>query len=455
MNKKRISIIGTCLSRNLFNTSLLNDVFDIDCYICQVCTWALFDKGLPVQKETIYKANVADFEARILWYELCKTAKDELVKYNSEYVMIDLHNIYADFYEISLGENTVYAQNNSGIIDSRFHALQAVEELKGIKSRKAKLTSLDRDVVVKGLKSLADFLKANYEEDKIILHIPRRASRYCDLQNNFIDYDENLVQKEIMHDSRVYEFSEVLKSFLPKAKVLYNLDNYTAKYILSNIQNGTPIPESNHFSDFDNINTAEKLISLLQIDYEKYRRRQISALEYEVLRYNSLYLTSQKDLLNSSKDFITLNDYFDKIEDLRDVIIVISAKDNAADKIKYFRNKAFLGITADIGLREAYVAIIDKSHDFIFEQNGTDKIKKEYSVEGHNVTVQSAGFVSGNISSVKVDDGIELSGNHRGLNIVLLNSKTLELVDTAYCDTHGDRFLKVYSQYFSNVKIKV
>ncbi len=57
---------------------------------------------------------------------------------------------------------------------------------------------------------------------------------------------------------------------------------------------------------------------------------------------------------------------------------------------------------------------------------------------------------------LKINDSTtELSLNKRGLNFVLLNAKTLDVVDTFKCDTHLDPDLTIKSIYLSKIKIKV
>lgn len=458
MDKKHITIIGSCVTRNLFNTTLLNNIFDIDTYICQVCEFALFDKGLNIPTEIIYKANIPDFTARCIDYELNKNTTDIIKNKKSEYVIIDLHNIYTSIFMASLDDfqTYVYTQSNAYTMVNSQKALNMVDELKNLKLREVKFKDFDKNIIKSGLISLAEFLKENFEEHKIIIHIPKRVEYFSDINNNIFKFDQSLIDEESKYDSIVFEFSHFLAKQLPRAKLFYNTNNTISKLIESNIVNGFDIPQSNHFSDYDNLNAAINLINLLGIRYECFYTQKIDPINIEVVKLSNLAMKNLKSFLNINKNGLSLNNYFDKIDNFEDFIFIISAKDEASKNIKYFRNKSKLGITCSFNLRDSYIAIIDKSRNFIYENSSQEKLSYKYTVNDSSIHIQSAGFDAGNISSVKIDtDEKNLSPNKRGLNIVVLNAKTLEVVDQAHCDTYIDKDLNVDSYYFKNVKLKI
>ena len=183
MEKKHISIIGSCVSRNLFNTTLLKNVFEIDQYICQICEFALFDSGLNIKKEDIYKANIPEFTSRCFNYELNKTAIDELKQKKSEYILIDLHNISSSIYEASIDDfkNSVYTQSSGHDLFNYLPYLNNVNNLKRLKLKEIKFVEFDKTIIENGLIRLSEFLKENYEESKIIIHIPKRVKLYSDI----------------------------------------------------------------------------------------------------------------------------------------------------------------------------------------------------------------------------------------------------------------------------------
>ena len=139
---------------------------------------------------------------------------------------------------------------------------------------------------------------------------------------------------------------------------------------------------------------------------------------------------------------MNLNEYFKKPRRFKNKIIVISVKDEASRYISNFNAASDLGLCMKIKFRASYVAVIDMKRDFLYEKQSDSKIECSYKVNSKYIDIISAGFNSGNISSVKVGDR-EYSPNATGLNVVILKSKSLRLVDRFVCDSFLDSTLAV------------
>lgn len=466
MEKKHISIIGTCVSRNLFNSTLLKNIFEIDQYICQVCEFALFDSGLNIKKEDIYKANIPEFTARCFNYELNKTAIDELKKKRSEYILIDLHNISYSIYEASIDnfKNFVYTQSTGHDLFNYLPYLNRVNNLKELKVKEIKFVDFDEKIIKNGLIKLSEFLKENYEEDKIIIHIPKRVKLYSDINGNIFSFDKANIEKDTLYDSIVFKYSNFLISLLPNCKVFYNTNNTVAKLIEGNINNNINMPQSDHFSDYDNFCAAKNLIKCIGINSNLNNDSIIEPINVELTNLSNNVLKNLIIINRYSEFIVNLNTYFDKISNYNDFIFIFSVKDEASLYIKYFRNKTNLGISANIGYRQSYIAVVDKSRNFIYEESSNNKLSYNYRVKCEmkdssfndvSILIKSAGFNCGNISEININGGDNLSLNKRGLNIIILNAKTLDIVDRVNCDTHNDRQLLIESDYLKNIKIKI
>ena len=220
-----------------------------------------------------------------------------------------------------------------------------------------------------------------------------------------------------------------------------------------------------HYTEYYYIEWSKRLINLLNINLSNYYSLKIEPNIYECIRYKNLYLKSLKNKKLANENLkvneYNLNDYVSNIENLSDFIIIISAKDECSNRLKSFTNKSLLDIKMNVKYRESYIAIIDKSRNFVKEIVSNDSINYEYKNDlPHNaiIRIKSAGYECGNMSSIvlKINDSTtELSLNKRGLNFVLLNAKTLDVVDTFKCDTHLDPDLTIKSIYLSKIKIKV
>lgn len=139
---------------------------------------------------------------------------------------------------------------------------------------------------------------------------------------------------------------------------------------------------------------------------------------------------------------MNLNEYFANVKKFKKKIIVISVKDEGAKYIKNFTARSGLKIKMDLKFRQSYVAVIDPMREFLYEKSDSSKIACSYKVGKKYIDIVSAGFDAGKVSSVKVD-GEEYSLNRTGINVVILKSKSLKLVESFNCNTFADDKLTV------------
>ena len=139
---------------------------------------------------------------------------------------------------------------------------------------------------------------------------------------------------------------------------------------------------------------------------------------------------------------MNLNEYFSNTRYFKNKIIVISAKNEPSKKIKRFLSRENLGLKMEIGYRNSYIAVIDNKRGFIFEKADKDIQECSYKVKNKYIDIISAGFESGDKSSIKIDS-VEYSNNRRGLNIAIFHYKSLALVDKFFVDTCEDSSLTI------------
>ena len=92
-----------------------------------------------------------------------------------------------------------------------------------------------------------------------------------------------------------------------------------------------------------------------------------------------------------------------------------------------------LGLKFNVGYRSSYIAIVDKSNNFVYEDSSQEKINYNYVINGTFINVQSAGFNCGSLSKIIID-GVDYSPNRRGLNIVLIRKKDFVVIERIHCD---------------------
>ena len=466
MEKKHISVIGSCVSRHLFNNILLDSIFTVDKYSYQICVWDLFGDKIKIDKEELLKYYSEEFTARMITYDFNKITLDEIASANSEYLIIDLYNIIAPICEFKLKDKTIYTQFTYDRYSSLINNIDNFNNLKDLKYQKYPFQKLDKSIVYKGLRKLAGWIKKHFDLNKVIIEIPSFADKYFDLENQLFDYSEQTLINNNNQISIIKEFSLYLADLLPEAN-LFDLsgDNSIAQFNIYDNLNILSTPPPMHYTEYYYIEWSKRLINLLNINLSNYYSLKIEPNIYECIRYKNLYLKSLKNKKLANENLkvneYNLNDYVSNIENLSDFIIIISAKDECSNCIKSFTNKSLLDIKMNVKYRQSYIAIIDKSRNFVKEIVSNDSINYEYKNDlPHNaiIRIKSAGYECGNMSSIvlKINDSTtELSLNKRGLNFVLLNAKTLDVVDTFKCDTHLDPDLTIKSIYLSKIKIKV
>ena len=139
---------------------------------------------------------------------------------------------------------------------------------------------------------------------------------------------------------------------------------------------------------------------------------------------------------------MNINEYFSKPSKFKNKIIVISVKDEASKYISGFVMGIGLGLSLKLKFRSSYVAVIDMRRDFIYEKESADRIECSYKAGEKYIDIVSAGFDSGNFSSVRVGER-EYSCNSNGLNVVILKSRSLAPVDRFVCNSYLDKELNI------------
>lgn len=461
MEKKHISIIGSCISRHLFNTSILESAFIVDKYAYQICIWDLFGDKINIEKDELLKYYNEEFTARMITYDLTKCTLEELSLAKSEYLILDLYNIIENVLRFKIGDSTIYSQVSYDRYSLFLNNVQNIVKNNQIIYSKCSYKEIDENIILNGLKKLAVWIKKYFELNKVMIVIPSFASQYVDIEGKLYNYAESSYINFQNNLSVIKKYSLYLTNLLHGIKLLdlSDINSISQFNIYDNLARLTPPPM--HYLDEFYIAWSKEILQLFNLNFEDFNELPISSISYECARYRNLYLKTLKG--NKKQIFYeyNLNDYISMIEDLSDFVIIISAKDECSFSLKYFSNKSLLGINMDVKYRDAYIAIIDKSRNYIKEIVSENMISFEYKnnlPESSSIIIKSAGYNSGNLSSIilnKNNESIELSLNKRGLNFVLLNSKTLELVDQFRCDTHLDSSLKINSLYLSKVKIKI
>ncbi len=132
-----------------------------------------------------------------------------------------------------------------------------------------------------------------------------------------------------------------------------------------------------------------------------------------------------------------LDSYLEALRDDR-YSVFISAKEDCTQNLKgsTLERLRALGLKAELEgkYRSSYYAVI--SDGTVKEGQGDQRLEYGGSIRGGRTSyrIVSAGMKSGNTSSIQID-GEEYGKNRRGLNIVVYNNETMEVLDSVCFDT--------------------
>ena len=471
MEKRHISIIGSCVSRHMFNTPALEELFTVDRYAYQLATWDICSPGLEIGRDEINKYYKEEFTARMVWYDLAKVTLTELELAESEYLLIDLYTIIQNVRAFTLGGNTVYSQVSYDRYSNFINAKESGSSWRDIVFEVKSLREIDEQTIINGFARLAEWVKKNYKPENTVIMIPPFAKRYIKIDNEICSYSEEYLKTQEGSKNTVEKYSIMLSSMIPGSHLLdLSREPVLAQYgIYDDIKR--IVPTDVHYTDENYVRYSELFLRVLGINSPATVCGEHTPIGYECIRFRNLFLKKREEAkavvgASQTETILTLetnlNEYVKRINDPKDFIIIISAKDEAKNLISRFTEKEKLGLKMELIVRGSYIAVVDMSRNFIYEYASADAQSYEYKVGDVSFVIESRGYASGNFSSIKrIRDLVseEFSENRRGLNIALFNAKTLEIVDRFKCDTHLDTDLKVESRYVARLvtdyKIKI
>ena len=122
----------------------------------------------------------------------------------------------------------------------------------------------------------------------------------------------------------------------------------------------------------------------------------------------------------------------------RDVTVFISIKDEGVSSLTSTLREDLHELGTQIDLkgkeRNSYVAVISPQ-ETIEEINEASPVNAKGTVQGIPYQIVSAGFTSGNSSSIMIG-GAEYSKNSRGMNIAVFDNQTKTVIDSFAIDTY-------------------
>ncbi len=455
MEKIKVSIIGSCVTRELFNDPRLSSIFDIKQYGFQVNPINLVsDEGLGIPKEIINKSPNPEFLNRNLDFDLNKSLKNLIEQSESEYIFVDLYSIIGDMYLCTYnGKETIIKTNSTIFTLPKLKDTLTKNMMPDLSFKKIFIEDIKEDTIKTGIKSLAEWISLNFKH-AVILH-PKFCIKYLNKDKKIINYSNIYMEKINRNQTIIDKWTEFLcENLISKTVLKFPNDLISELISLDYINKAEPNPV--HYLTSQKFKLSSKLLKLLGLDYKMFFSHQLEPLDYliESTKLNYENTKQLKDRLEKEL-LINIDVYTNWLNSLTHHLIIFCCKDTMALKLKFWKNRFSLGLEFNVNTRDSFIGIIDTKNNFKYENTSQEAITYTYNIPNtdKNIYIESHGWNAKSLSSI-IFENQELSKNSRGLNIVVVDLNTFEIVDKSTCDLHDDDFVLIHSDLFQKYNNK-
>ena len=426
-----VAIIGSCVSRELFNDTRTLEMFRVGIYAFQVNIWDLCSESLELPDDFISSIPVENFTRRMIKYDLNKTVLKEIKDMQPNYLVIDLFNICNDAIRIQKEGKSVFLKTNR---TSFIYEQLCNKDLQNVQYKLFRYDEINQTRILKGLERLARWINANIPSTNVVLHYPYFINKYYNLKNEIVTYTVARQTELNKLKNAIYLYTDFLCANLANKTVFNPRGEFLGRYRQADNLLHSAVPV--HYTSADSI----KLVSqFLQTIHHNSSISEFDALSLECMTLSNLVCRLNKSLKYVDSDFTTsLNNYVSKYLDTNEQIVVISTKNQASEYIHKFYMKTKLGIQLNVNHSESYVCIIDRLNKYVVEKTDKNDACLCYSISGLEIKCDS-NFTQ-NKSSIIIN-GVEYSKNCRGLNFVIIDRKQQKVVKSFNVDTYDDALL--------------
>ena len=183
------------------------------------------------------------------------------------------------------------------------------------------------------------------------------------------------------------------------------------------------------------VNEVKKPLSSVDIINEKMaeikKKDRFTDLKMNALLNGQLYMMISQ-----------INNYLDKLnENKENLLIAIAVKDTPGFELKEDIASRILRLGGKISLVDkhwkSYILIIDGGNNVseVISRN-EERVAYVGTINGKTYKVVSRSYRQGNIGAIIID-GVDYSENRRGLNIVVIDKRLNEVIDSVAFDTHA------------------
>lgn len=208
----KIDIIGTCYTRELFNTTT---DYNVNIYLMQQSIFTMFSNPLNVSLKDIVSHDNFNFKNRMLYYEFNKLALKTLREKHSDFIVIDLIDNVRKFFEFNNPNNVriISTKDSKLTIDH----MKSLYEYNNINFMEKDSRDIDELQLLNFMKKFISILLKCYDKNNIILN-------KVQMQN---EYYLNNVKKTILNNyfydrlDFIQKLEDIFVELLPDCKILY------------------------------------------------------------------------------------------------------------------------------------------------------------------------------------------------------------------------------------------
>lgn len=205
MNKINISVIGACVTRDIFNSKFVSDYKDYynvvsSCY--QTSLISIMSNTIKIQQNELI-GNIQPHQKLVLDKDINKIFLEELKISNPKYIIIDF---YADirYGVLKIGSNYI-TNNPNHIKKTNFYKEKKFDYQYNLTNN----TELYYEIFKKSFQSFFEYIKNNLPNTKLLVHKIRFTDVYKDKSGNkkvFYEDKYKYIDLENKLSSKFYEY---------------------------------------------------------------------------------------------------------------------------------------------------------------------------------------------------------------------------------------------------------
>ena len=218
---EKIAILGSCVSREIFN--YCKDNYEITTYIFRSPMETVFEKPIPIELEN-FTAD-SNFTRRMVFNEFNKKTFETIEKNKADYLMLDVSDCRFSIIEINLIEyitKIVYTK------DSLNNLKKFIEKgiLKNVTYSLKNVALITNDEWERYVDLYVKRILKIYRAEQIILNRVQVCTKYLDKDNNIQEFSSN--DMSVSSIERIKFIEDLILQKLPGCSVIDNPPNMFA-----------------------------------------------------------------------------------------------------------------------------------------------------------------------------------------------------------------------------------